>query len=77
MVAGIHPLPIIDEDALHHLTRFYYDPAGNLDYQVDANGQTTRYLPGLAQYGSGGAEQFLSDRLSSVRLLVSPTGEPR
>jgi RHS repeat-associated protein len=39
------------------------------------NGQSTFYVPGLAQYSATGWEYFGQDRLGSVRTLLNPAGE--
>jgi len=38
------------------------------------SGQSTHYLPGLAQYGGNAWNYYLPDRLGSVRQLTDPSG---
>jgi len=56
-------------------TKYALDPAGLTQVLIETtSGQSTHYLPGLAQYGGNAWNYYLPDRLGSVRQLTDPSG---
>jgi RHS repeat-associated protein len=56
-------------------TDYALDPLGLTQVLVTSSGgQSTHFLPGLAQYGSSGWQYFAGDRLGSVRQVIDPAG---
>ena len=56
-------------------TDYVLDPVGLAQVlAATTNGQTTFYIPGLAQQTASGWEYFAPDRLGSVRQMVDPAG---
>lgn len=57
-------------------TNYTLDPVGLAQVLVEsAGGQSTHYLPGLAQYSGSAWNYYLPDRLGSVRQLVNGSGQ--
>ena len=56
-------------------TKYALDPTGLAQVLIETtSGQSTHYLPGLAQYGGNAWNYYLPDRLGSVRQLTDPSG---
>ncbi len=56
-------------------TNYALDPTGLAQVLIETtSGQSTHYLPGLAQYGGNAWSYYLPDRLGSVRQLADPSG---
>ena len=56
-------------------TNYALDPTGLAQVLIETtSGQSTHYLPGLAQYGGNAWSYYLPDRLGSVRQLTDPSG---
>ena len=56
-------------------TKYALDPTGLAQVLIETtSGQSTHYLPGLAQYGGNAWSYYLPDRLGSVRQLTDPSG---
>lgn len=56
-------------------TKYALDPTGLAQVLIETtSGQSTHYLPGLAQYGSNAWSYYLPDRLGSVRQLTDHSG---
>lgn len=55
-------------------TNYALDPTGLAQVLIETtSGQSTHYLPGLAQYGGNAWSYYLPDRLGSVRQIVDPS----
>ncbi|MCK6629794.1 MAG: hypothetical protein L6R45_32040 [Anaerolineae bacterium] len=56
-------------------TKYALDPTGLAQVLIETtSGQSTHYLPGLAQYSGNAWSYYLPDRLGSVRQLTDPGG---
>jgi RHS repeat-associated protein len=57
-------------------TKYALDPTGLAQVLIETtSGQSTHYLPGLAQYGGNAWAYYLQDRLGNLRQLTNNTGQ--